>query len=155
MRKSQDNTTCKVRCLAEDVLIKMSDCTTKKIQDIRIGDEIYGFEGKPILVDDIISGHEERILEIVAGNRTIKITSNHPVKAENGIIYAKKLRPGMKVVIEDNEQVQVEMISQIMYNATVYNLYLKADTDNPNQHLMIANGFIVGDFFLQEISTTR
>lgn len=71
-----------------------------KSQDIKIGDEIYGLEGKAVAVVDILSGNEEYIITIDKG-RTIKLTKRHPIKTDAGIITMRDLMPGMNVVLED------------------------------------------------------
>lgn len=140
-------------CLGIDTLIKMSDASQKKIQDIEFGNKILGADGQPWLVENLWKGFEERIFEIEAGNQSITLTENHPIKVDGEIVMMKDLEIGMLAMFEGGKTAEIVMIKEKKYQNDVYNLDIspinRADDYDIRQHLMLANGFMVGDNILQ------
>ena len=76
-------------CIAEDSLILMSDLTTRKIQDIEIGDEILGLEQvnyswkvkKQKVLNKFDNGFKE-VIKIKAGKNELELTPDHKILAE-------------------------------------------------------------------------
>lgn len=78
-------------CIAEDSLILMSDLTTKKIQDIKIGDEIIGLEKnnyswkiKKQKVLNFFDNGIREVLKLKVGNNELELTPEHRILAEAG-----------------------------------------------------------------------
>lgn len=140
-------------CLGIDTLVKMSDASHKKIQDIKIGDRIFGADGQPWLVENTWIGFEERILVVKAGDQTIELTDNHPIKVDGEVIMARELQVGMQAMLESGKAESIVQIEEKVYRKDVYNLDIspinRADDYNVRQHLILANGFVVGDNILQ------
>jgi len=79
-------------CVAEDSLILMSDWTTKKIQNIQVGDEIFGLEPnkyswklkKQKVLATFDKGKKE-VIKLKAGLNELEVTPEHKILAEAGI----------------------------------------------------------------------
>ncbi len=140
-------------CLEENTLIKMSDDTSKKIQEIEIGNEIMGADGEAWMVKNVWRGTEEELLVLSVGDKLIGLTHNHPLKVNGAAVPASALTVGMKVQMENGEYEEIISISKKVYNGNVFNLDM-APKDSAKEnviknHYMIANGFVVGDNVLQ------
>jgi hypothetical protein len=79
-------------CIAEDSLILMSDWTTKKIQDVKIGDEIFGVESygnyswnlkKQKVLNFYDKGIQE-VFKIKCRNKNLELTPDHRILAGIG-----------------------------------------------------------------------
>lgn len=90
----------KFECVSEDSLVLMSDFTTKKIQDINIGDEILGLEHikntwklkKQKVLNKQYNGVKE-VIKIKVLDKTLELTPDHLILAEQG---KKKLNSPIK-----------------------------------------------------------
>jgi len=81
-------------CIAEDSLVLMSDFTTKNIQDVEIGDEIFGVDKKSekqstwtLKKQTVLNVHDKGIKEVFkikAGIKTLELTPDHRILAGVG-----------------------------------------------------------------------
>lgn len=105
-KKEQDDLTAledlqkKFKCISEDSLVLMADFTTKKIQDVNIGDEILGLENikntwklkKQTVLNKRYNGVQE-VIKIKTLDKTLELTPDHLILAEQG---KKKLNSPIK-----------------------------------------------------------
>jgi len=78
-------------CIAEDSLVLMSDWTTKKIQDVKIGDEVFGLKEKntswEIIKQKVLNTHykgEKEVVKLESRNKKLFITPDHRILARQG-----------------------------------------------------------------------
>lgn len=147
-------------CLLGDTLIGMADGSQKKLQDIRIGERVAGADGAENVVENTWSGDEESycILKTEKG-REIGASLSHPFLTDSGWKTAAGLQIGdtMKVaglyVAEGESREKTGSFGEAGWerlvsivkkeeHTTVYNLAL-------NGRPMVANGFVCGDFEMQ------
>lgn len=148
-------------CLLGDTLICMADGSQKELRDIHIGEKVAGADGVENLVENVWSGQEEcyYILKTQSG-RKVRASYSHPFLTETGWKTAADLKIGdnMKVrgmfVPEGESKEKIEFpqeesgweklasIEKREEQVMVYNLTL-------NGKPMIANGFVCGDFEMQ------
>lgn len=148
-------------CLLGDTLIRMADGSCRKLRDVQIGEQVMGSDGAAHTVENTWSGPEESyyILKTEKG-REVKTSPSHPFLTETGWKKAADLQPGdnMKVTDvfvperESKEKMhsfraeegweKLASIEKREEYVTVFNLTLNGEP-------MIANGFVCGDFDMQ------
>ncbi len=139
-------------CFAADTPILMADGSQRPIQDIKPGDFVWNPRtNSPQAVARVIAGPEEKPLyEVSAEGSTLVVTEDHPFLTPFGLISAKDLKPGMRIVTGTLEST----VSQIQKKAVtkpapiVWNLEL-AGSDTEDEHFVQAAGIMTGDLYLQ------
>lgn len=139
-----NRTSCTCGCFAKGVLIKMSDSSSKPIEELQIGDMIITKDNGVQTIKNILTGSEKTIVEIVASNgRELKVTKDHPILSSNNAMKrADELKEGTIIVSEDGE-ITVQAVSEQFYDDKVYNLILEEDS------VLIANEIYAGDLLTQ------
>lgn len=133
-------------CVAKGTEIRMADGGHKKVEDIRPGDVIAGKDGRSMPVKDIMTGHEDSIWVVEAGDgHKICVTSGHPfVTEENGTVKTAELTACDRLLMEDGGYQPLRFLYEIPYHDKVYSLVTGED-----DAFMICNGFVTGDFDVQ------
>lgn len=130
-------------CLGKDTRIKMFNGSEKKISDIRINDEVLSTTGSKIIVKNIITGEEKKLLHIETyGGRILLATGSHPIVTEHGFTRGFDLDASESIQTKDGLD-PIKYLYPIDYNDTVYSLQF----DGLNS--MFCNGLICGDFNIQ------
>lgn len=132
-------------CLAPETLIRMADGQQKRIDTIRVGEKVLSASGKAVCITDVITGTEQIIVVIITErNKQIRLTSNHPVETERGVLPVNMLNASDRVRVDDGEYEQIYQLYTEEYNDRIYNLKLEEES------LMFGNGISVGDFDYQQ-----
>ena len=108
---------------------------------------------KPMEVARVIRGPEALpMLRLGYGSRTLEVTHNHPFVGRGGVMAAKHLRVGDEILDHRGEFRQITSFAWISpaSDEVVWNIELKTDSDDYQDHLVEANGMVSGDLFLQE-----
>lgn len=131
-------------CFHKDTLIKMADGNEKHIRDIATGDTVLSGDGQPQRVTQIYTGQEENLvcLETEDGKQLL-VTEGHPVRTADGIVRARDIRAGTKLVTYGGGRSAVRFAYITPYNDTVYNLELEESKE------LISEGILTGDFTMQ------
>lgn len=148
-------------CLLGDTLIHMADGSQKELRDIHIGDRVMGEDSVENIVENTWSGQEESYYILkTEGGREIRTSLSHPFLTNLGWKTAEQLQVGdnMKVTdffVEEEERKEKtetsgketgweQLVSMVKKEepVMVYNVTL-------NGKPMIANGFVCGDFEMQ------
>lgn len=151
-------------CLASGTRILTKDRGEVPIQDICRGEKIVGENGEIRTVYNIWKGPEDRMMEfrVEGTQRNLKLTEDHPLlvrrvdgiknwqpagscKAGESLLYAGESGDEWKKITE---------IRRYLNDGEVWNLELKdpEESDSEEGYAMIANGFYVGDFRMQNSS---
>jgi len=151
-------------CLAKGTMITLADGSEIAIENIQKGDFVLGaIADKPgsaeeMQVVDVSVGVEAiEMYRVYSGDESILMTETHPVSTSNrGIIWAKELNPGDRILTEDGSMVITEIATEA-YSDNVYNLKLapkagtSLQTTSATNFGMFANGMLVGDLATQDI----
>jgi hypothetical protein len=132
-------------CLAENTLVDMADGSKRPIQDVRIGEMLLNNKGEAATVINAITGCEQMVYCLKLANEvTLKATGRHPVLTQNGWKAMQDLT-GQDLVrtLAQGGQAVASILTE-EYNGTVYTLELDSE-----DHTMVCNSIIVGDFFLE------
>lgn len=129
-------------CFSKDSMLLMADKSLKRADEISIGDEILLHDGSSKKVENIYSGYQSNLIEIKTSTKTTRLSPGHTMSTNDGIKRAYQIKKGMMMQTVDGLE-EVIHVASIDYHDTVYNF--KFDTDS----LIIGDGFIVGDYSLQ------
>lgn len=134
-------------CLAENTLVDMADGSKRPIQDVRIGEMLMNNRGEAVTVINAVMGYEQMVYCLKLANEvTLKATGRHPVLTLNGWKAMQDLTSQDLVqTLAHGEQAVESILTEEEYNDRVYTLELCSE-----DHTMVCNGIIVGDFFLQK-----
>ena len=78
----------------------------------------------------------------------IELTINHPVLLADGtILRAERLQPGQKLINYLGKSETIKSITRRKFDGLVYNLNVNTPVDS--EHIVVANGLLMGDLFLQ------
>lgn len=117
--------------LGPSATLKDVQLTTSPVRNVSVGPE----EAPMVIIDTANKGH-------------IELTINHPVLLSDGsILRAEHLKVGQKLLNYAGQPIEIQNISRKMYAGLVYNL--NVDAANDNEHVVVANGFLMGDLYLQ------
>lgn len=138
-------------CLEGNTMIKMSDGDLKPISKIVINDVVLNSNGQACRVKNVWRGTEDDLYEIRVEDKRIKMSSDHPIALEKGIARAKSVQAGMRALMADGQYKEISEVNFISHKDAVYNLDLESVEGRLelNEHLIIANDFVVGDNILQ------
>ena len=136
----------------------------KQIQDFEPGDSVLAFSAKPesdkiqLTASDskvvFSSGANDFGMAIFIGvtdGRQIICSVDQPLLLINGkYIRSRDLRPGQMLVDKDGNPAQVVMVSVGEYRGKIYAIGVGTQSfTGPDNHLILAEGLIVGDFIFQ------
>lgn len=146
-------------CFEENIRIRMADGTDKLIKELSIGDRVWN----PILkrgmpLRNVVRGPEYQGLYLVQiGEKELRVTRDHPFMSQLGLIGAKDLQAGDLVRGTDDTWQKVKHVKQEAPNphTTVWNIELDAAEENEAHHMVLADGVVTGDLYLQNRITSR
>ncbi len=120
------------------------------IEEIRAGDNVLLSSGKKSQVVKVISGPESKPvvkLELVTGE-SLTVTQTHPMLTELGVIQAKDLSIGSRLLTAKGQWATLASISTEKYDGHVFNIELAGSHES--DHLIYGNGVVTGDLYLQQ-----
>lgn len=140
-------------CFEESTLIRMADGSERTAAEIRQGDLLWNPKTqKNQYVKRVIAGPEKIPLYAVKIKGSIvRVTQGHPFLTPSGLVQAKDLRDGDRI-IDNGQENQVESVIAEARDAsapdpTVWNFELEGESDD--DHYVLANGIMTGDLYLQ------
>lgn len=130
-------------CVAKDTKLTMADGTLKEAQFVTMEDSLMDYQGRACQITNIYSGPQDEIQEIKTDSgKHLKITKDHTIFSEKGLIPATELSVGMKIRTKDGLETVVQC-EEVEYQDTVYNFKFDKTT------VLIGNGIFIGDYILQ------
>lgn len=136
-------------CLAEGTLVRMGNGESKPIRDIKIGHKVWNpLTNSECVVENVYRGLEDRNVHIITTeNREVRASDGHPFHTPyRGTVVARNLRNGDEILTENGKE-KITNIRVVNDHTYVYNLQLAGDCRNDRHFL--ANGFVSGDFYVQ------
>jgi hypothetical protein len=123
------------------------------VEEIRVGDMVLNPQtGEPLRVASVIEGAEDLpLIQIVAGERSVRVTSAHVVMTVDGLKQAKDLKLGDRVVGDDGNTYPIERLESVppQIGQRVINFILEGYEADVNKHLLVSDGLVTGDLYLQ------
>lgn len=142
-------------CFARDTKIKTENRGDVQIDLLMPNEGLALSDGRIAKIKRIIAGPEAKplyVFETKTGQK-IRVTTTHPMKTERGVLPADQIKKTDKLLTENGAWVQIKKISRVKYQDQVYNVELEGIEEA--DHLVIANGLVSGDLYLQQHPTPK
>ncbi|MEG0691818.1 MAG: Hint domain-containing protein [Oscillospiraceae bacterium] len=131
-------------CFGKESKILMADGSLKRIDQIQIWESVRTSDGRASAISNIYMGYESEIIVIrTITGKTLKLTGDHPVMTERGLLRAEDLKASDQIQNEQQTFEALDWLYTEIYNDEVFNIDLE------ESGLIIADGLCVGDFRLQ------
>ena len=142
-------------CFPPGTKITLADGSTKNIEDMMAGDQVWNpIAKRAVSVRQIIEGPEEiPLIRYGAGEQRAVVTQLHPMLTKAGIKKATELTLGDMLVTADGTPVEITLLEKLPVEEgqRVINLLLNVDSLDKNERMLIADGFVTGDWHLQTL----
>jgi hypothetical protein len=145
-------------CLAEGTQIEIAAGKLAPIESLQIGQVVfnpYATGDHALTIKDTAQGHERVPMVRIRdqAGRTLLMTEMHPIAtADRGMVQARALKTGDVVMTTQGPSKLIE-VSREAYSGKVYNLKVGSEAQmaslGPDQTVVHANGFVVGDGQIQ------
>jgi hypothetical protein len=146
-------------CFAEDTQIQLEDGRSVSVSALRDGDRIWNpVLGKGQAIHKVIAGQESLPLyRVIQNDSVLRVTEAHPFLTPLGIIAAKDLQAGDLIPDTDGRWMPVQSVTRETegYGRKVWNFEIVSDSPTEDSHMLLANGIITGDLYLQKRSISR
>lgn len=129
-------------CVARDTEIMMADGTLKRADQIMIGEFVRNAQGGIDEIKKVLTGNEAKLYKISTSNRSIRMTPDHKVSTEHGLLPAIDVQMGMRIQTVSGLE-PVTAVEWTSYQDKVYNFEFAHET------VIIGNGIFIGDLMLQ------
>jgi len=143
-------------CLAEGTRVAIDGVTSRKIEDLHLGDKVSNPYATSLTIVDTIAGTELTPMVRIADDKDheLLLTEMHPLYVEGrGMVPAKLLKVG-DPMRTDTGPSRLIRVTREDFRGKVYNLKLgnhdEAMKLGVDQTAMYANGFLVGDAQIQD-----
>lgn len=140
-------------CFSPETRLKMANGLWKRADEIRQGDALWNPVRKTAskIKSRIVGPEDKGLIEIGFQGHRVHVTTTHPMLTPKGIVQAQRLTTRDFVFGEDLKFHPVSVVRRLPPKAgqTVYNFEMDAISPDPADHLVLADGIITGDFFLQ------
>lgn len=142
-------------CFDQNTKIRMADGQDKVLALINVGDRVWN----PILkesfaVKRVVKGPEsdKPMYDIGFAGKVVRMTQNHPVPTAAGLKTAKDITLQDKILDASGSYHQVAVAKKLPLNKdqVVINLSLDTNRTDADAHMVLSEGIITGDLFLQE-----
>lgn len=142
-------------CLAGGTGVTMADGGTRKIETLRPGNKVLtGADGKVMAVDSTLKGTEAipMIRLKTREGHDLLLTDGHPVVTPQGVVLARALAAGDRVVTRQGTATLVS-VARERFDGFVWNLNVGARQENfsklADNTTFFANDILVGDNQMQ------
>ncbi len=141
-------------CFAADTMITMGDGSDKTLTEVKEGDYVWNpVRGTSQRVARMVQGPEPKgLYEVRISGASVKTSRQHPFQTRTGIKLAEVLSAADEILASDNTFTPVLGVEHLapVAGQTVWNLELEADTEDPEDHMLIADGVVTADLMIQE-----
>lgn len=132
----------------------MADGSLKKVSLLKEGDFVYNpLLKKAMPIKRITAGGEKHPIKIFRlKGLSIEVTQMHPMLTKHGLRLAKDVQVGDLLPDKEGNWLAVESIEQkkLELGGLVWNFEIDTDSKDPKYHMVVADGVVTGDLFLQE-----
>ena len=140
-------------CFAEDTAITVGGGATRSVAELKVGDQVLNpVSGRLVAIERITIGPEALPMIVIhSDGRQLKVTTEHPMLTNRGVIMAELVEPGDRIVYADGSLHKVTSVESIAGSAgaIVRNFIVNSASDNQEDHMVVADGIVTGDLYLQ------
>lgn len=141
-------------CFAKGTKIQTGKDQSVAIETLHVGFPVALANGGMATIKKIVTGPESKpmIHFITSTGQKLVVTSEHPLLTQKGIKMAKDITIGDELKTAAGKFATIASISQKPYKLNVYNIELEGDATE--DHLIIAEGLVSGDLYIQNKLST-
>lgn len=140
-------------CFDPKTKIAMADGSSKKVEDISAGDLLLNPISKAaVKVKRVIEGPEKApLVDIAIGDMHLRVSELHPVETLAGVKKAVELSSSDSVMGADGKFHKVSSLERppVAPRQRVVNFELDVSSSRPEDHMVLSEGIVTGDFTLQ------
>lgn len=141
-------------CFALSTKIKMFDGSEKLAVNVEKGDRLLNpITKKSVTVSEVTYGPEENIglIMVGIGANTVKVTTQHPFETQKGLKSAADLTIDDKILTSAGKYQKLTTLKILapVKNQRVINFVVSSDSKKPMDHMVLADGVVAGDLYLQ------
>ncbi len=136
-------------CFAKGTKINVTKKDAIAIEKLPPGSPVLLADGRTVRIKKVVAGPEPEpviAFETKSGSK-LTVTSLHPVMTSQGVKLAKDIAIADELKSVDGKWVPIVSIGRKEYSGDVYNLELEGESEV--DHLIIAEGLVSGDLYLQ------
>jgi hypothetical protein len=137
-------------CFIAGTVIELPGGKKQLVEKIFKGTEVLTADKHIATATRSVAGPEiEPVIEIKsAAGHTLTVTKKHPVLTKAGMKLAQDIQLADSVIGRDMKPIKIISIKKKVYKGIVYNFALPGKA--PKGHMVIADGLVVGDLYVQE-----
>lgn len=140
-------------CFAPGTSILLGDQRWTDVQNVRSGMWVWNpVRQQAYEVEKVVAGPEKiPLLAMTYDDGNFKVTTKHPMVTKLGIKKAEDLTLQDEVLGIDGSFHQLKNIDEVRLadSENVWNFSVKADSDDIDAHMIVANGIVTGDLTTQ------
>lgn len=141
-------------CFALSTKIKMFNGSEKLAVNVEKGDRLLNpITKKSVTVSEVVYGPEENLglIMVGVGENTVKVTTQHPFETARGLKSAAELTIDDKILtsVGKYEKLTTLKVLAPVKNQRVINFIVSSNSKKPMDHMVLADGVITGDLYLQ------
>jgi hypothetical protein len=141
-------------CFALSTKIKMFDGTEKLAVNVERGDRLLNpVTKKSVTVSEVVYGPEENLglIMVGIGDNTVKVTTQHPFETQKGLKSAADLTIDDKILTSAGKYQKLTILKVLppAKNQRVINFIVSSNSKKPIDHMVLADGVVTGDLYLQ------
>jgi len=141
-------------CMDGATLIRMHDGSEVPIRDLTPGEYVWNpVTGEAMEIAEIIRGPEPfPLYRIPTAQGSALFSAEHPMPTAAGFRRAADLAAGDRLVVPGGSYAGVTRVEAVppTEGQMVYNLRFSRHSDRAEDHLFLAGGLVVGDYWLQD-----
>lgn len=136
-------------CFVKGTRIAVTPELSVEIEHLRAGHSVHLADGRYAKIKRVVAGPESKpvIRFETADGRKLTVTTEHPLITNKGLRMAKEISIGEELKTHDGKFTAIKGISTKKYNDDVINFEVEGEFQS--DHLVIAEGLISGDLYLQ------
>jgi hypothetical protein len=143
-------------CFAADTNLAVSETEVRRASTLATGNVLWNpITRTAVAIKNRIIGPEElALVELGYGSKRIRVSTQHPIVTKRGLVQAIDVRLGDELQGEDLKFHPVTHVGRGLAPATkqsqtVFNFEIDTPSTDPRDHYLLADGIVVGDYFLQ------
>lgn len=141
-------------CFALGTRMTLANGASRVASLVTQGTELYNpLTKRAAKVTRVVIGPETIGMYVVGvGSGSVTVTSTHPFATSLGLKQAKELLPTDKILGEDGKEHALNRLEQLPPDAAqvVVNFVVNPDSTDPRDHMVLADGVVTGDLYLQQ-----
>lgn len=140
-------------CFDPETKLSVKDRGEVEAREIKAGDLLLNPKTQQYSkVENIIEGPEKELylltFNVDGVERSTKLSAEHVLVTERGYVRTKDIVGSDKLLLENGKFIPLGSIAKVPASKVV-NFIVNSDSNVPDQHLIVSDGIVTGDLWLQ------